>query len=90
MAEKFNDISPVAAVYDGDTTAWHRKKIRDNLPNVILTNPEMIHLSFLPYHDKWQKLFNDISLVVVDRTPEGEFVDEFKRLATQNGFLDPM
>ncbi len=30
---------PTANIYDGDTTAWHRKRIRESPPNVILTNP---------------------------------------------------
>jgi DEAD/DEAH box helicase domain-containing protein len=66
MADKLSHFHPTAAVYDGDTTAWYRKKIRTNSPNVILTNPEMLHLSFLPYHNKWKELFENISTVVVD------------------------
>ncbi len=57
---------PSAAIYDGDTTAWRRKKIRDNPPNVILTNPEMIHLGFLPHHDKWARFFSRLQFVVID------------------------
>jgi DEAD/DEAH box helicase domain-containing protein len=57
---------PRAAIYDGDTTAWHRKKIRENLPHVIFTNPEMIHLSFLPHHRKWEDFYSGLKTVVVD------------------------
>ncbi len=57
---------PTAAIYDGDTSAWHRKRIRDNPPNIILTNPEMVHLSFLPYHDKWAAFFIGLEMIVVD------------------------
>jgi DEAD/DEAH box helicase domain-containing protein len=35
-----------ADVYDGDTTSYKRTKIRNNPPNIILTNPEMLHLLF--------------------------------------------
>ncbi|MDZ7830691.1 MAG: DEAD/DEAH box helicase [Desulfobacterales bacterium] len=66
MAAHFDENPPRAAIYDGDTSAWHRKKIRSNLPNVILTNPEMLHLAFLPYHDKWADLFANLETVVVD------------------------
>lgn len=66
MAAAVSADPPRAAVYDGDTTAWHRKKIRENLPNVILTNPEMLHLAFLPYHSKWADFFSNIEVVVVD------------------------
>ncbi|MGM0453160.1 MAG: DEAD/DEAH box helicase [Thermodesulfobacteriota bacterium] len=58
--------APTAAIYDGDTSAWRRKKIRENPPNVIMTNPEMIHLGFLPHHDKWAAFFANLKYVVVD------------------------
>ncbi len=57
---------PSAAIYDGDTTAWHRKKIRANPPNVVMTNPEMIHLGFLPHHEKWADFFSKLKFVVID------------------------
>lgn len=60
------DARPSAAVYDGDTTAHFRKKIRENPPQVLLTNPEMLHLSLLPFHHLWATLFAGLSLVVVD------------------------
>lgn len=61
-----NKIKPTAAIYDGDTSAWHRKRIREAPPNVLLTNPEMIHLSFLPYHRQWAAFFSDLKIVVID------------------------
>ena len=57
---------PRAAVYDGDTSAHFRKKLRENPPEVLLTNPEMLHLSLLPHHNLWATLFAGLSLVVVD------------------------
>lgn len=59
-------IKPTAAIYDGDTSAWHRKRIREAPPNILLTNPEMIHLSLLPHHHKWAELFCDLKIVVID------------------------
>jgi len=55
-----------AKIYDGDTTNHQRKKIRDNPPNIIITNPEMLHLSLLPFHDRWAIFFSGISYIVVD------------------------
>lgn len=55
-----------AAIYDGDTSAWHRKRIREKPPNVIMTNPEMLHLSFLPHHPRWATFFSGLETVVVD------------------------
>ncbi|WP_022663197.1 DEAD/DEAH box helicase [Paucidesulfovibrio longus] len=57
---------PDAAIYDGDTTPHFRRKIRDNLPNVLLTNPDMLHLGMLPHHEKWADLFANLTHVVVD------------------------
>ena len=59
-------ISPAAEIYDGDTSAWHRKRIRQNPPNVLMTNPEMLHLSFLAHHPKWSDFFSGLQMVVVD------------------------
>lgn len=55
-----------AAIYDGDTSAYRRKKIRENLPGVLVTNPDMLHLAMLPYHDLWGNLFSNLTHVVID------------------------
>ncbi|MGB2690694.1 MAG: DEAD/DEAH box helicase [Desulfobacterales bacterium] len=59
-------VKPEIAIYDGDTSAWHRKRIREAPPNILLTNPEMIHLSLLPHHQKWADFFCNLDMVVVD------------------------
>ncbi|MDM8537493.1 DEAD/DEAH box helicase [Desulfobacterales bacterium HSG17] len=61
-----NKLDAGSAIYDGDTSAWFRKKIRENLPNVVITNPDMIHLSFLPYHQIWADFFSNLDIIVVD------------------------
>ena len=66
MAGRMKSILPSAAIYDGDTTAWQRKKIRENPPHVLMTNPEMLHLSFLPWHRQWSEFLSGLELVVVD------------------------
>jgi DEAD/DEAH box helicase domain-containing protein len=55
-----------AAIYDGDTSGHFRKKLRDNPPHVLLSNPEMLHLSFLPYHDQWHEFLRRLDFVIVD------------------------
>ncbi|MFV0420996.1 DEAD/DEAH box helicase [Oleidesulfovibrio sp.] len=60
------DARPTAAIYDGDTTAWFRKKIRNNPPNILLTNPEMLHLSILPHHEQWTRFLAGLSYIIVD------------------------
>jgi DEAD/DEAH box helicase domain-containing protein len=53
-------------VYDGDTTAYRRKKIREAIPNVIFTNPDMLHLAINPFHKKWETFFKNLRFVVID------------------------
>ncbi|MCD6472441.1 DEAD/DEAH box helicase [Candidatus Aerophobetes bacterium] len=54
------------AVYDGGTTSYHRQKIRKNLPQILLTNPDMLHLSLLPYHSLWKNFFSHLQYVILD------------------------
>ncbi len=55
-----------AAVCDGDTSSYRRKKLRENPANIIISNPEMLHLSFLGYHEKWAEFFSNLTHVVID------------------------
>jgi len=55
-----------AAIYDGDTSSYWRKKIRENLPGILVTNPDMLHMALLPYHDIWGSLFSSLTHVIID------------------------
>ncbi len=55
-----------AEVYDGDTTPYRRGRIRKDLPSVIFTNPDMLHLAINPYHKRWENFFRNIRYVVID------------------------
>ena len=57
---------PRAAIYDGDTPARNRRKIREEPPGVLLTNPEMLHLALLAHHGKWATFLSGLTHVVVD------------------------
>ncbi|BCL60797.1 hypothetical protein DGMP_14900 [Desulfomarina profundi] len=57
---------PIAALFDGDTSPYMRRKIRNDPPPVLLTNPEMLHLSILPYHDSWANFFARLRYIVID------------------------
>jgi len=52
-------------VYDGDTPTAQRRRIR-NEANLVLSNPDMLHASILPYHPKWADFFTDLRYVVID------------------------
>ena len=56
----------VAEIYDGDTTAYRRKKIREAPPSVVLTNPDMLHLAINPFHQKWERFFSNLRYVIID------------------------
>jgi len=53
------------ATYDGDTPSSARKKIRDQA-QLIITNPDMLHVGILPHHPKWASFFRALSYVVID------------------------
>lgn len=53
------------ATYDGDTPKRERPFIK-TVCNLILTNPDMLHVSILPYHTTWSDLFRNLKYVVVD------------------------
>lgn len=54
-----------AVTYDGDTPPEDRVWARRNA-NVVLTNPEMLHLGILPSHDRWATFLMRLEYVVVD------------------------
>ena len=60
------ELRPAAAIYDGDTNAYQRKKLRDKPPNILITNPDMLHLSMLGYHSTWSNYFARLTHVVLD------------------------
>jgi DEAD/DEAH box helicase domain-containing protein len=53
------------AIYDGDTPREQRSAIRRRA-NVVLTNPDMLHLGILPNHPAWADFFANLAVVVVD------------------------
>ena len=53
------------AIYDGDTPREARAEIRKRA-NVVLTNPDMLHVGILPNHAAWADLFANLAVVVID------------------------
>jgi DEAD/DEAH box helicase domain-containing protein len=54
-----------AEAYDGDTDIDERARIRRRA-NVVLTNPDMLHVGILGSHERWADFFHRLSYVVVD------------------------
>ena len=53
------------AIYDGDTPREERRTIRGR-SNLILTNPDMLHVGVLPNHGSWGDVLANLAWVVVD------------------------
>jgi len=53
------------AVYDGDTPREERRAIRQR-SNLILTNPDMLHVGVMPNHKSWGDVLANLAWVVVD------------------------
>jgi DEAD/DEAH box helicase domain-containing protein len=54
-----------AAIYDGDTAADRRWQVR-RWANLILSNPDMLHVGVLPHHDRWGDVLSNLAYVIVD------------------------
>lgn len=54
------------AVYDGDTPASERQKIKKKPPNVLISNPDMLHQGMLAFHQSWEKFFRQLKFIVID------------------------
>jgi len=54
-----------AAIYDGDTPREQRRHVR-TWSNLVLTNPDMLHVGVLPRHDLWADVLHNLRYVVID------------------------
>ncbi|MBV9411533.1 MAG: DEAD/DEAH box helicase, partial [Acidimicrobiia bacterium] len=55
----------VAVTYDGDTPPNDRTWARRHA-NVVLTNPDMLHVGILPHHGRWSNFLAHLRFVVLD------------------------
>jgi len=60
------DHKNLAAIYDGDTTDYKRKKIREKPPSILLTNPDMLHLGICAFHQSWAEFFKGLKYIILD------------------------
>lgn len=56
--------------YDGDTDAQTRKLLRQNPPQILITNPEMINLTFLGHADQWHSFLSNLKWLIIDEMHE--------------------
>ena len=60
-----DDVPLVAEIFDGDTPREARNQIKRSA-QVVITNPDMLHLGILPNHHTWARLFRNLRYVVLD------------------------
>jgi DEAD/DEAH box helicase domain-containing protein len=68
QARKLAQLRPPGlreAIYDGDTPKEERPAIRRR-NNLVLTNPDMLHVALLPHHKRWGDFLANLEWVVVD------------------------
>jgi DEAD/DEAH box helicase domain-containing protein len=53
------------ATYDGDTPTAARQVARQKA-RILLTNPDMLHVSLLPRHERWDDFLFNLKYVVID------------------------
>jgi DEAD/DEAH box helicase domain-containing protein len=64
-AAAFGAAAPRVDIYDGDTPADEREEIREHA-QLLITNPDMLHVSILPVHPRFARLLSNLRFVVVD------------------------
>jgi DEAD/DEAH box helicase domain-containing protein len=53
--------------YTGRLSKTEKRDVRDRMPTVLLSNPDMLHYALLPYADRlWDWFFKSLELVVID------------------------
>ncbi len=51
--------------YDGDTPQKDRERIRQTA-DIVVTNPDMLHASILPDHERWKNFLGNLHFVIFD------------------------
>lgn len=64
--QKKKGATEFSELFDGDTSSYKRRKIKDHPPQVLMTNPEMLHLSILAYHEGWRDFLGRLKYIVID------------------------
>ncbi len=59
------DLGLCVGTYDGDTPAEERRRLRQDA-QILLTNPDMVHVGILPQHFRWTPFLRSLRYVVLD------------------------
>jgi len=55
-----------AEILDGDTPAHRRAQLREQVPHILISNPDILHLSLLPHHAAWKPFWEHLRFIVLD------------------------
>ena len=55
-----------AEILDGDTPAHRRAQLKEQPPHILISNPDLLHLSLLPHHAAWKAFWERLQFVVLD------------------------
>lgn len=64
------EYTPSVGVYTGDTPDEVRTQYRLTPPDVLLMTPELVHMSLLPYHNRWNRFLEQLGTIVIDEVHE--------------------
>lgn len=59
------DLGIRAHSFDGDTPSDARAAVRVR-GDIVVSNPDMLHVGVLPHHTKWAQFFESLAYVVID------------------------
>ncbi len=65
MNELGKGLGVRVGAYDGDTPKHLRSQVR-GMANVVVTNPDMLHIGILPSVEPWSKFLKSLRLIVID------------------------
>ncbi len=73
------------AIYDGDTPREERQGIRERLPRVLITNPDMLHAGIIANPELWAPWLAALRWIVLDElhTYRGIFGSHFHHVLTR-------
>jgi DEAD/DEAH box helicase domain-containing protein len=61
-----NHLDLSVEIYDGDTPGPLRARLKKKPPQLLFSNPDMLHAGFMAFHQGWEKFLKRLRFVVID------------------------
>lgn len=65
VRDLIDDPNVYCDTYDGDTPVAHRRHVAQNA-QIVLSNPDMLHVTMLPNHNSMDVFFKNLKFIVID------------------------